>query len=279
MRLPVAGGGISQMSKPLRIGDAVAKLAHALGVVTVLVGVEASDQAPAMRVVVALERIGAHAHARHRLAGEVERDHGELQALLARGPAVRLDAEHDLRRPQRDARGGGQRLAVGVAILELGEEVARLVGALDVLDGRPRAPARIERQRQVGAAFGSRRAAGVAFREVGIGERVAVEATQHVALLLAPDLDVAAGKAVVVVVGKAHGLAVDLRAQHDGQPAGAAAGQIAHLEVDVDLARIDERRSDRLQARAQERHAERFDAKAFRPGAPAFPSSPRPACR
>ena len=44
----------------------------------------------------------------------------KMEALLRRDPAVGLDAEHELRRPQRHARGRGQRLAVGVAILELG---------------------------------------------------------------------------------------------------------------------------------------------------------------
>ena len=123
--MPAAGEATSQISSPCASVVARAQIRQALGRAAVLVGVEAADQPPAMRIRLALEHVGLHAHAGDWLAREIDRDDGELEPVLARDPAIGLDAEHDARGPERDARCGGQRLAIGIAILQLGDEVAR----------------------------------------------------------------------------------------------------------------------------------------------------------
>ena len=74
---------------PLRVGVPRSR-ADALRLAVVLVRVEPADQAPAVRVDLALEEVDRDRDAGGRLAGEVERDHLGAHPVLLRRPAFRL---------------------------------------------------------------------------------------------------------------------------------------------------------------------------------------------
>ncbi len=117
----------------LAVGASFAAGGHAAYLDLVLVGVEAADQASAVRVRVAPEDLDQDPLLAERLAGRVHRDDLETQVVARGNPALRSNAEVERGRPQRDSRRSGESLAVGVFVFELRDEALRTVddGQLD----------------------------------------------------------------------------------------------------------------------------------------------------
>ncbi len=126
------------------IGLACAGVGHPADFAPMRIGIKTADQPLAVAVPVALEDFGFDVHARRRLAAHVHSLHGEFQPIFRQQPGIRLDRQQNGSRVERNARGGGQCFAIGVAVFQFRQQVARRFAGGQVCDGDPRCAACVE---------------------------------------------------------------------------------------------------------------------------------------
>jgi len=237
----------------------------------VFIRIEAADQAPAVRIAVALEKVDGHGRIRHGLAIRAQHGHRELEGILAQGPGVGLDADHVVRWPQRHARGDGCRLAICILERHFRHQVTRHGQLRQLVDDDARAARLV--QGQALRARGSRAGAGGAATALILPLAFIIVIAR--ALFDETFLHVAIAETIVGIVGKAHALVLQHRAQLDGCVGGSATGQIGDLRIQSQLLCLHGGRLWPLQHGFHGRHAERFHAettgRAARHGDAVFP--------
>ena len=237
-----------------RVRDPAAELADTPHLGGVLVGVEAADHARARREDAAIVDVDPDRGARDRSAVLVDdrRLGGEVAALER--PAVAAEAGQPGRRQDRDGRRDGLRLAVGIAELQLGQQLARRAGG----GQQHHAPARgargvegegLPRQRtHTVAGFVAVRITEHAGAHRPVGERERVES-----------------------VGCGKTARSQLAAEHDRQAGRRPAGEVSDGQVGARLLARDQGTSGELHHAAHEGHAKLLHAHLSGRPLPGFP--------
>ena len=244
--------------QPLGVGAPFAGVAQRFHFAAVLVGVKAADQAAPVRGRFALEEVHGNRRIGHRLALQVEHHHLEFERVAAQHPAVGRDAHHHGRWPQAHAGGGGQGFAVGVLVRQLGRQFARHGHRRQLIDGDAGAASLV--QRDVAGADSAAHGAA-AFLVITVIENALV-LVERTAAALHAHLHIAIAEGEVAVIVEAHRLVLHQGAQLHRRVTGAAAGQVAQLQIEIERRCLHRRRLGPLQQRLHGRHAELLDAEA-----------------
>ena len=117
------GGGAEQEASP--VGLPFACRLDPLHLRKMLVGVETADEALAVRVGLVLEEVHSNRRVRNGLAREVEYGGLEFERVLIAHPRILADPDDAVRGPERDPRGNRLDFAVGVLEFELGPDLFR----------------------------------------------------------------------------------------------------------------------------------------------------------
>ncbi|OEZ96519.1 hypothetical protein DUPY_39270 [Duganella phyllosphaerae] len=211
-----------------------------------------------MRGRLALEEVHGDRGVRHRLALQVEHHHLEFQGVTAEHPVVGRNAHHHGRRPQVHAGGGRQGFAVGVLVRQLGRQFARHRHCRQLVDGHARTAGLV--QREIAGAHRTADSTGARFGFTVV--EYALVIVKRAAFAFHAHLYVTITEGEVAIIVEAHRLVLHHGAQLHRRVAGAAAGQVAQLHVEVERGYLHRRRLRPLQQRLHGRHTELLDAEA-----------------
>ncbi len=230
---------------------------------TALIPIKTADQPFSVREHVAHEKLHLDLLVADRLAGEVERDHPELEPFLRQRPGIRFDAQDHLGGPKRHPRRRGQDFAVRVRIFHFGIQFLWAVAGGQPGKSHAGRPGgiEIERDRLERAHAAARGCRG---RCVSVVEFVVLRKPLISALLLDTRDYPAVGEGEAVVVSERHALRAQHRTHFHRRVPGATAGEITQAHVQVHALRLDLRCLRPRYLRLHQRHAEFLDAEPSR---------------
>ena len=251
------------------VGLAAALSGDGLDVAARFIGIEAADQTLAVGRPFTLKKFYLDRLAKHRLTFQIERDDMEAQLVAGAGPTLDFQTQGDGRRPQRHAGRNRQSFAIGILIFEFGDQGARSAGCRQAGHGDTHAAVFVELQ-----VLDRHRLRRTARSLSAIGAELAEVISEGIAIVLLvaarPFFDVRPAESEIFVVFEGHGARFELGAQLDRRIASATARQIANIDIERHLGRIDLGFGRRLHDGLHRRYAKLFNAEFARGDAPQF---------